>query len=846
MAAPKDYQVIKRKPPFLGLSLANEFAEEANSATVLSNVDFKQKQGAPEDSVIGRRPGWYKLQGFSTKYTALTGYKEPASYLKEPLLSTLYGAQLYSSLGVDVWVPVVVAYSCATPAVVAIRKTDVTPYFEVTVNGVAIASPTTLTDFTTTLAGLGITIDTTYVSYAVTGTTLGDYVLFSTVEVMESTAAGLVISGRAKIPTYPVASFVSSSTALSQVFSEYPTSKTEINPFTSVFCLANTFFPAGQTPYANNTSLGGSVVSDGQFVFQPNMTRAYDPSLLALTGGASYYGVALQPIYTVFPSASNLVAGQYAPSTYLGGLGRFTVGAGTTPITWSLSERSISGATNLDVFALSSFTMVGSSGVPSYLTDQGGNTVSGGMHYLRSVFQAALQGETTSGGASGTVGIVNSTIVAGKLSSSLRYNLYRTKAQTTAALAAAAPLYLVVANIAPSSAGTYVDSVADGSLVTPYLPRPVEPEDRALTGDGFWHSCATLHQGRAVFGLMDGKIRYSLPESPFNSSTLSFIQVSDTQVRSVRSVNDLLYCFCDDGIYCISGSLGTLDSAVQKISERRLEAIAGGDYAVTKYKDSSIIFVGEDSTVYVISGNSVVSVPKISITQPDKLSSVVFTGGAVKAAEPISRLRTAYSEVQDKWFCGQVGSNTLEVLEDNFQWTTWTLPSSLVDLHAIKGNIVALLSEDTGSALWELRPELSTDRGTAFPFKYASRWEDLGDPRTEKQFAKLQVDMTAVDSSQNSTLDVTIEYDWLAGKPGQKISFPLRVNQGWGNSPWGATPWGDKNQVNCVIPLSQEKHRSMRVIFESNINLAISGWSIEVAGAGAHAKQGVSSNQWVA
>jgi hypothetical protein len=208
--------------------------------------------------------------------------------------------------------------------------------------------------------------------------------------------------------------------------------------------------------------------------------------------------------------------------------------------------------------------------------------------------------------------------------------------------------------------------------------------------------------------------------------------------------------------------------------------------------------------------------------------------------EALSRVRTAFITENSATVIGIVGQSVLHVLDSKLRWSQYSLPGTLRDVKDCGGHLTVLIGTGDGSEVWELDSTATADEGEDIEWRYASQWEDLEDPRTQKQFHALHVDLSE-GASQNTELTVRTEYDYLPGKLGTEIDVALRVGQGWGNQAWGRAPWGDKNQTQVVVPLGNEKHRSMRVVFSGTKNLAISGWSIEAIGSGASAKNGTSS-----
>ncbi len=847
MGAPPDYKVVSRHTPFTGISSANSTAGDVTAATEMVNVNFDTTTDE-KDATLVLRPGLKKLATFSEPFRALVPYQElvvlganASNTLSARAAAAAPGMGLCTEKSAYIFMPVLL--TLANPLQHRIAFSNSVLY----VDGVLVSiSGSTVTGLMTTLSAYSITLDTYTTQngfstkYWPTEAEATDSILLSSLMDVNSSGLRLELVGRSLLPTC-LSSAANDTRENLPIAAKFPVYRASLYPW--LFAIGPTGFSTGLPMFCDGAFLGASSLVAAASTVTGN------------GAGTNYYEFATQAIYDASQSTSQYATSQEPASYVIGPLSaRKTLASSVgEPFIWTItttnSQRGF-GCLSTDFLATNLVTtglkrLVYRNGKPTTGLAKPGrisgtgsiNGTNAGAIWLGGGSAGDYQSLTSVGsGLAGDYGIgINGYI-----------RFWRTKAQTSAADAAAAPLYLVddgVPATSTTSAGTYTSSTADASLTQVYLPRPIEPDNLAALPS--LTTCVTYHQGRVVFGTYNGQLLFSLPDEPFNYSNVLRQQISDAKIMSLVSVNAELYIFSDDGIYILSGSVGTLDSTLQKVSTTTVSTEAFYNSSSATVMDLSVIFAGDDLGVYAV-GNKIVRIPNIQLEAALPIvQGVNSQDDAVIASTlgttTISRRRVAYSAADRKVFFGVIGSRNMDVLDAQFRWFKYTLPSPLVDISIIASKATFLLEDPSGSAVWQLDPTLSTDDGSSITFKYASQWEDLGDPRTEKQFAKIQVDL-AQGVSQNGTLTVTTEYDYLPGKTGTTIDFPLRVDQGWGNNAWGTTPWGDKNQTSVVIPLTNEKHRSMRVIFEGTQNLAISGWSIEVIGAGAHAKNGVASS----
>jgi hypothetical protein len=836
MASP-GYKAISRRPPFTGLSSANKTAGDYSGATKAENILFS---GSNDNSVhIKARPGWRKLLSLSDGYTDIVEYQEPSiahnvADTFDSRSANVYGLQLFGTK-LSILLPARIGFRNASERPVQIRLTEQgTAVLSVAGYDVSATRPTPGEDTVTTFSSLVSIL----AEYGITSVDPDDYTKMSVTSPLwpdvETGIASVSLSTIEEVTTsekffyipcrglFPVNSVALGSYVYGQASSLPKLAyKAKLNQTDCV---------AGYPTSANKGSfqVEGLYFSNGH-IFDPAHLVAETSASAA--AGASYFNVAVQ--VRVFPFDADLGNGDESfqvAGDYYGPLSTRQACVGVSPITFSLSTGGV--ATLADKYVVDeTFRVAVTSGSSIY-------EANGFSRHGRTLCQSSPPAYVVTAGALDNRFL--SAPTTGPVAVGVKVVFWRTKAQTSAEDAETAPLYKV-AEATVNSDGVYIDSSADADLTEIYLPRPIEPEMQGFSGRS---TAAVLHQTRAVVGLENGLVVYSLPGEHLNFAPATMSLWFDEGIQALASDDTDLYVFTRSGIYTVSGSLGTLDASVRKISDLTLhqEVASCQPHVATSATDT--FFIASDGYPYLIRQGAVARIG-------DTRTEVKFFGSALNYNPAVadtnltvtsgaSRLLTAYVPKLSSFVFGQVGESTLSLYDSKLRLTTITLPDTLLDLCTASGKLIALLRDSSGTAIWELTENFKTDNGESFTFRYASQWEDLEDPRTEKTFARLHVDL-AEGASQNADLTIKAEFDYLPGKPGVTKVYPLRDSQGWGNRPWGSFAWGDKNQAHISLPLTNEKHRSMRVLFESEQNLAISGWSIEVQGAGAHSKNGDST-----
>ena len=813
------YSVLSRRPPFTGISNANATAKDYAGASEAVNVRFSASL-SDSDATIRVRPGWRKLARLSTgEFTDFLPFREPISSIgtaSEQSISSrstaISGMQLLGgSPEYKTLTPARYAfYNPSRYAVQLARREDGS--CDITINEGPVANVTTFTSLVSTLLAGGISSVTynssnQYFRAYPSESELAAALLIQSIEPVTTQSEYFTVNGLVLLPMFSLTYGETTTAGLHDLSIGY---KALLGDSTCAFGFATS------KPYLNNY-FTKPIHSNGHI---------YDPIDLGLgissvpgNGGAEYAEFAIQvrvhspdgtwytgPLSGRFPMSSALDGGTYTVgvTVEVAGHAHMAVGAMLGPVGYVKFEglRRVSSTVSKPIPGAARVGAAMNGGVIS--RGCGAGTKSSSVSGLTAIQSVA----------------VNSSVV-----------IWKTKNQASAQLASSAPLYKVTDSAYPVDYRSFSEVITDANLTEVYLPPAVEPDQPDAFEYGL--TCGALHQTRALFGHVTGKVYYSLPNEHLNFTSNGYLEFEGS-ILALASRDDVLYVFTSLGIFQCTGAIGTLDMTIVRISELVLSNTSNYCSHAVIRTNFGVIFATANGNTYLISRNEVTGLEM----QLPSTSPVIGEG---EYGERISRIRGAYSANHECVFMGNVGAKHLEVLDEKLRWTKYTLPEPLLDVQSCAGGVTILTRSQEGTSLWELDESFTTDSGTDIEWRYASQWEDLEDPRTEKQFHSVSVDL-AEGASQNTELTVRTEYDFLAGKPGTIKDFPLRVGQGLGNQPFGRTPWGDKNQTNIVVPLSNERHRSMRVIFEGTKNLAISGWSIEVAGAGVNAKNGTASS----
>lgn len=128
------------------------------------------------------------------------------------------------------------------------------------------------------------------------------------------------------------------------------------------------------------------------------------------------------------------------------------------------------------------------------------------------------------------------------------------------------------------------------------------------------------------------------------------------------------------------------------------------------------------------------------------------------------------------------------------------------------------------------------DHNQAISFSYKTHWENMQDPALFKKFLRIKLFSLETDTQLLSdtafTINVGLEYDYLAAIVGS-FTFDFAPNtMGYGLDHYGIDPYGAAKQIQLINKLPTTKCRSMRLTYTNAEPLQpvlISGWEIETA-----------------
>jgi hypothetical protein len=306
------------------------------------------------------------------------------------------------------------------------------------------------------------------------------------------------------------------------------------------------------------------------------------------------------------------------------------------------------------------------------------------------------------------------------------------------------------------------------------------------------------------------------------------------------SVNDVLYIFTSDSISYVQGSLGVeggfsvqlltdqlgcrdarsvvrIGTSVYFVSQLGLTRLQGTSLSydegspirteLLKPDTTTACYFWREKNLLLVSANQTVKYQNDEGS--DTFRPEIGRTGAARPAEyllPISKPRTfVYSFVAQKWSVWNI---------DCFNGAIETEEGDLVIAPALPTTINA------ATTLIRLSDKCNfTDSGTAFTARYYSPWFDDGQPGVDKTYNRLDIFSTNTDGSggQGFSLTVKTEKDWIAGATLQEAQISdFEVNGSYGNDGYAELPYGNPERPYKVLPLNNQKAKSLRVILENN------------------------------
>lgn len=457
------------------------------------------------------------------------------------------------------------------------------------------------------------------------------------------------------------------------------------------------------------------------------------------------------------------------------------------------------------------------------------------------------------------------------------YRLYRTKA--------GGDIYYKRADFTqaqlPGTALILDDNAADSTLGEEYL----ETAYSRFPSPASTHAI-TLHQGRLVTLTTGGNPLYHkygsnsayladenlapfiqpiLPTiyySPASSyhywpAENSFnIPVSDGSQKPVAlvSINDILYIFMSGSIYYVTGTLGevggfTVNLLTDQVGcrdPRSVIKIGSTVYFVsqqglTALQGTALDFnVGKQIRRFLLEQNVITSchywrTKNLLLVSANKMVEYKTGDASTRFFPEISEPLVAQPY---RYYCTSGTPRTFVLDLTNMLWSVWDIEcfNGAVDY---LGDLICAPSiphpDGQDNELFFTRYSDNcnwTDDGRPFTARYFSEWFDGGMPVLDKQFNRLAIFSNDNDEAggQGFGLSIHTERDWIHGTRVQDFELDDFETPGYGSQPYGSQPYGDPSRPYKVIPLGNQKVKSMRVVLENsepNGNFSINAVALE-------------------
>jgi hypothetical protein len=307
----------------------------------------------------------------------------------------------------------------------------------------------------------------------------------------------------------------------------------------------------------------------------------------------------------------------------------------------------------------------------------------------------------------------------------------------------------------------------------------------------------------------------------FSSSIYSIIgALSDATTYTVNLITDALGCISSDSIVEISGSIffmssrglqelrGSTLSAEVGWPVRRLFSARNGVTRIAYWRTENLLLVSGDEVRQI------------------RPNSIGVRSGFRVSSEPRTYV---YSFEANKWAVWNI-SILHGCTEYDGDLLVWAPPQvgPLTNMFKM-GAYDAQLLRLSAKCNW-------TDSGKPFTARYFSEWYDAGIPSVDKSFDRAQIFSTDTREAggQGFKLTVRTERDWQPGLTVDKFEdiTDFKVDTGYAEQPYDSQPYGDPELSQKVLPLSNQRCKSLRLVVENsepNRNFAINGVAVEVS-----------------
>lgn len=377
--------------------------------------------------------------------------------------------------------------------------------------------------------------------------------------------------------------------------------------------------------------------------------------------------------------------------------------------------------------------------------------------------------------------------------------------------------------------------VALTTSANPYYVRYTDPV--VVTNDEGTNQPVTEVSSPTVIWSPASSMHYFPAGNSFQLDTLA----GDNAPRAVVSMNDVLYIFLSNAIYYVQGTLGEVGGYTVSLLSNQ---VGCRDPRSVLVVDDSIFFVS-DRGLMQLSGTSLSDKAGIPIRrflqEPDVITATYFwrnknllllSANHMVQPETQSSSNTFKAQVSRSnakkpygWAATAGRPRTFVLDMTTGLWAVWNIDCYNGAVEQGDDLVIASPTITSASELHVPQPFLRlsdvcnwTDNGRQFTARYYSEWFDNGVPLLDKQFNRLVLysNDNSEAGGQNFALSVHTERDWMAGSRLQDFGMTDFQTPGYGGAPYGSQPYGDPSRPYKVIPLSNQKVKSLRVVLENN------------------------------
>lgn len=405
-----------------------------------------------------------------------------------------------------------------------------------------------------------------------------------------------------------------------------------------------------------------------------------------------------------------------------------------------------------------------------------------------------------------------------------------------------------------------VDSAADNTLGTQYadtsFDRSAPPQNVTALAEHQGRLCILTNTSSApeasIANGMSPSLCFTSASSAFYFPSGNYVSLPQTgyqnKARGLISINDTLYMFMNSSIVCI---LGKLDSQ-PTYSVQTLSSTLGCVDSRALIKIGSTIYFRSQEGLTMLSGNQMDSQWSAPIrkylTSKTKTSLYYWPSKnllLVSLLEPLEEMSwsadngnffaTDYSPATDTapgvnyftpqgsfYHPGSVPAKTLVYNLTNQKWAVWNIDTYNGAVEVDGDLVVAPPLGSTSDPSYFIRISENcnwTDSGTAFTARYYSNWFDNSQPAVDKTFNHVTLFSTDTEEAggQDFQLTVKTERDWSPGNVlYNKTLTDFRYGEGYAEQPYATTPYGDPERPYKMLPLGNDKVKSLRVILENS------------------------------